>query len=198
MGLAKYLAQIWEKPKENIGVAWKTRLVKWRQEPAILKVDSPLRPDKAHRLGYRAKKGFVVARVRLARGGRKREWISSGRKSHNSRMMKIVEKNYRAVAEQRCQDAYTNLEVLDSYYVGDDGKNFWYEIIMVDPCAPEIKADKRISWICSKRGRVYRGLTSASRKSRGLRNKGKGAEKMRPSTSANKAKMIRRYGKRRG
>ncbi|MDI6737025.1 MAG: 50S ribosomal protein L15e [Nanoarchaeota archaeon] len=198
MGLAKYLAQIWEKPKENLGVAWKTRLVEWRKQPAILKVDSPLRPDKAHRLGYRAKKGFVVARVRLARGGRRREWISSGRKSHNSRMLKIVEKNYRGVAEERCQDEFSNLEVLDSYYAGDDGKNFWYEIIMVDPNAPEIKADKRISWICRKRGRVYRGLTSASRKSRGLRHKGKGAEKMRPSVSANKKKMIRRYGLRRG
>jgi large subunit ribosomal protein L15e len=198
MGLAKYLAEIWAKPKENMGLAWRTRLIQWRTEPAIVKVDSPLRPDRAHRLGYRAKKGFVVIRVRLERGGRKRERISSGRKSHNSRHMKIVEKNYRLVAEERVQKEFSNLEVLDSYYVGEDGKNFWFEVIMVDPNTPEIKADRRINWICNEKGRVFRGLTGAGKKSRGLRRKGKGAEKVRPSVSANKKKQVRRFSLRRG
>ena len=50
-----------------------------------------------------------------------------------------------------------------------------------------IKADKDINWICnpSQRGRVFRGLTPVGRKSRGLTKKGKGAEKIRPSLSAN-------------
>ncbi|MDD5651475.1 MAG: 50S ribosomal protein L15e, partial [Candidatus Nanoarchaeia archaeon] len=62
-----------------------------------------------------------------------------------------------------------------------------YEVILVDPERPEIKADSRISWICSgkNRGRVFRTLTSAGRRSRGLRHKGIGAEKIRPSLQAN-------------
>ena len=36
----------------------------------------------------------------------------------------------------------------------------------------------------AQRGRVYRGLTSSGKKSRGLRRKGKGAEKIRPSLRA--------------
>jgi large subunit ribosomal protein L15e len=52
---------------------------------------------------------------------------------------------------------------------------------MVDPAHPVIKADKDINWICGKahRRRVFRGLTSAGKKIRGLRHKGSGAEKVR-------------------
>ncbi|MEM2338349.1 MAG: 50S ribosomal protein L15e, partial [Candidatus Bathyarchaeia archaeon] len=46
--------------------------------------------------------------------------------------------------------------------------------------------DKDVNWICQKqhRGRVFRGLTSAGKKVRGLRKKGRGAEKARPSKKA--------------
>ena len=44
--------------------------------------------------------------------------------------------------------------------------------------------DKGLMNLANQRGRVYRGLTSAGRKSRGLRGKGKGFEKMRPSRRA--------------
>ncbi|MCK5341892.1 MAG: 50S ribosomal protein L15e, partial [Candidatus Heimdallarchaeota archaeon] len=53
---------------------------------------------------------------------------------------------------------------------------------------PVIKADPKINWICEKTNhrRVFRGLTSAGKKTRGLRNKGHGAEKIRPSLRANR------------
>ncbi|MBT92991.1 MAG: 50S ribosomal protein L15e, partial [Euryarchaeota archaeon] len=38
----------------------------------------------------------------------------------------------------------------------------------------------------SHTGRAYRGKTSAGKRGRGLMNKGKGAEKLRPSLKANK------------
>jgi large subunit ribosomal protein L15e len=57
---------------------------------------------------------------------------------------------------------------------------------MVDPHHPVILSDPKISWIneVQHTGRVHRGLTSAGKKSRGLRNKGIGAEKARPSVSS--------------
>jgi large subunit ribosomal protein L15e len=57
---------------------------------------------------------------------------------------------------------------------------------MVDPHHPAVKTDKDINWICQKqhKGRVFRGLTSAGKKVRGLRKKGRGAEKARPSRKA--------------
>ena len=57
---------------------------------------------------------------------------------------------------------------------------------MLDPYAPEIKADKHLNWICYRKqtNRVLRGKTSAGQKSRGLSKKGVGAEKLRPSRRA--------------
>ena len=47
------------------------------------------------------------------------------------------------------------------------------------PNHPSIKNDSNINWICESQHtrRVFRGLTSEGKKTRGLRNKGKGAEK---------------------
>jgi ribosomal protein L15E len=95
-------------------------------------------------------------------------------------------KSLRLIAEERAARKFPNLEVLNSYWVGEDGRHKWFEVILVDPNHPVIKADKDINWICEKqhKGRAFRGLTSAGKKVRGLRNKGRGAEKVRPSRKA--------------
>lgn len=79
--------------------------------------------------------------------------------------------NYKWIAEQRAGRKYKNLEILNSYKIGKDGIHYFYEVILVDPERPEIKNDKTINWICKpeNRGRAFRGLTSAAKKSRGLR-----------------------------
>ena len=110
-----------------------------------------------------------------------------GRKAKQKGINKLtMGKSLKWIAEERAAKRYTNLEVLNSYWVGEDGKNMWFEIIMIDKHHPAIIADKQLNWICKDKakGRVYRGLTSAGHKSRGLRWKGKGAEKMRPSGAA--------------
>lgn len=47
-------------------------MLKLRQLNVIHRASRPSRPDKARRLGYKAKQGFVIYRVRVRRGGRKR------------------------------------------------------------------------------------------------------------------------------
>jgi len=95
--------------------------------------------------------------------------------------------SYRWVAEQRAEKRYPNLEVLNSYYLGKDGKHYFFEIILVDPNRPEIKNDPTINWICSPKNktRAARGLTSAAKKSRGLRTKSR-TLKTRPSGRAHR------------
>lgn len=186
MGLYHELQELWKDPRKNIGSLYKERLISWRKEPNIIRIERPTRLDRAHTAGYKAKKGISVVRICVARGGRKREQRKSGRRSHTMRRQKIVGMSYQLIAEQRVQRKFTNLEVLNSYPVGKDGKQAWYEVILVDPMAPEIQADKNLKWICQKkhRHRVLRGKTSAGQKSRGLRRKGTGAEKLRPSRRA--------------
>ena len=92
--------------------------------------------------------------------------------------------NYQSVAKNRAAKKYPNCEVLNSYYVGQDGLNYWYEIILIDRANPSIVSDNKINWIIGHKGRAERGLTSAGKRGRGLLRKGMGAEKLRPSLRA--------------
>ncbi|PSG99641.1 MAG: 50S ribosomal protein L15e [Nanohaloarchaea archaeon SW_4_43_9] len=159
MSYYQYAREQYEQPKENLDDIWQERLVEWRQEEKIKNVDNPTRISKARTQGYKAKKGL--------------------QNRYSSK------KSKRVIAEQRTSKKYPNLEVLDSYWVAEDGDYKWYEVIMVDPEHPEIQNDNDINWICDKQSRAERGLTPAGKKSRGLQNRGKGAEKVRPSQSAN-------------
>ena len=116
--------------------------------------------------------------------------ITKGRRPKAQRQTMILRKNYQLIAEERASRKYTNCEILNSYEVGNDGKHYWFEIILIDRDHPNItKKDSKYKNIAKKQGRVHRGLTSAGRKVRGLRHKGKGAEKARPSRRANSRRM---------
>ena len=164
------------------------RLQVFRREPAITRVEKPSHLDKARRLGYKAKQGFVVVRVRVRRGGARKSRPRAGRKSKKLTIKGARGKSLQWIAEERVARKYPNLEVLNSYLVAQDGRYKWFEAIMLDPNHPVIKSDPSINWICEKphKGRVFRGLTSAGKKSRGLKRKGKGAEKVRPSIRSHK------------
>jgi len=182
MGYYKYVKQKWKKPKANFGtLAWRDWLVKLRAQPAILRIEKPTRPDRARALGYRAKQGIFVVRARITKGGRKRRKITGGRRPKRWARFIQIRKSDQVLAEERIARKFSNAEVLNSYWVGEDGRYKWYEIILVDRAHPAIKKDKKLAWIAETRGRVHRGKTSAGRKSRGLRKKGKGSVKFRPS-----------------
>jgi len=181
-GLYQHLRQAWKKPEKK---TLRERMVEWRKSLAVAKVEKPLRLDRARALGYKAKKGFVIVRVRVKRGGHKRPRPNKGRRSKRLHTRKNLKMNYKWIAEQRAGKKLRNMEVLNSYNVGKDGMNYFYEVILIDPKRPEIKSDKQVSWIGkpSNKSRVFRGLTSAGKKSRGLRNKSRNL-KVRPSIRA--------------
>ncbi len=183
-GLYQQIRKAWKKPDTT---RVRELMVEWRKDNAVKVIEKPTRLDRARSLGYKAKKGIVVARVRVLRGGRQRDRTNKGRKSKRHTIKKVVKMNYRWVSEQRANKKFPNLEVLNSYMVAKDGKYYFYEVILVDYSRPEIKNDKTLNWICksSNRNRVNRGLTSAGKKSRGLRNKSP-MNKNRPSVRAGK------------
>lgn len=164
-----YIRQAWKKPDKKI---LRLRMIEWRHSPVIEAVEKPLRIDRARSLGYKAKKGFVVVRVKIIRGGHKRSRPNKGRRSKRLHTRKNLIMNYKTIAEQRAARKYTNLEVLNSYLIGKDGVHYFFEVILVDPSRPEIQNDNTINWICNKknRKRPMRGLTSSGAKYRGLRN----------------------------
>ncbi len=164
------------------------RLIQWRREPSVTRIEGPTRLDRARSLGYKAKQGVVMARCRVRRGGLRKSRHRSGRDPKHAGVNRITAgKNTQRIAEERTSKRFPNLRVLNSYHALDDGRHYYYEVILVDPDHPAIQNDDDLSWICEDQhtDRAGRGLTSAGKKGRGLRNKGMGAEKIRPSQRAN-------------
>lgn len=195
MGYYKYVKELYKGVKKKIKKPENKELrdiiferkQAWRKSPAIERVEKPTRIDKARQHGYKSKQGFVIARVRVRRGGMRKSRPNSGRKPKRMGVEKITPaKSIQRIAEERAQRKFMNLEMLGSYWLWEDGQYKWYEIVMVDPSHPSIRNDKDINWICEPQHthRVFRGLTSAGKKGRGLRKKGMGAEKVRPSLRA--------------
>ncbi len=195
MGYYKYVKDIYKGIKKDIANSKNKDLIEliakrkeaWRKTPPIEKIECPTRIDKARQYGYKAKQGFSVVRVRVRRGGMRKSRPSRARKPAGMGILKITpSKSIQRIAEERAQRKYMNLEVLGSYWLFEDGQYKWYEVILVDNNHPAIKSDKDINWICEKqhRKRVFRGLTPAGKKGRGLNKKGVGSERIRPSLRA--------------
>jgi large subunit ribosomal protein L15e len=187
-----YIGDAWKRPgdDETRDLNWQRR-IEWRRGESFVRVERPLRLDRARNLGYKAKTGYIVVRARVRRGGLRKPTIRSGRRAKRKGIKKLtMAKNIQRIAEERTAKHYPNLEVLNSYWIGQDGKHKYYEVILVDPHHPVIQSDPKINWICEPQHtrRVNRGLTSAGKHGRGLTNKGKGAEKVRPSIKAHDRK----------
>merc|ERR1712086_172376 len=170
MGAYRYLQELWKKKQcEAMQFILRLRTWEYRQLPVIHRCTRPSRPDKARRLGYKAKQGFVVYRCAVRRGGRKvmkSKGIVYGKlKSQGINKIKAT-KNLRALAEERCGRKLPSLRVLSSYWVGQDGTYKYYEVIMVDTNHNAIRNDPKVNWICrnTHTHRELRGLTTAGRK----------------------------------
>ena len=203
MGFYKYVEEIWKKKQSDLmRFVLRMRTWEYRQLPAIHRCTRPSRPEKARKLGYKAKQGFFIYRIRIRRGGRKRpvaKGIVNGKpKSQGVNSLKAT-KGIKVVAEQRVGNKMPGMRVLNSYWVGQDATYKFFEVILVDPSHKAIRRDPKINWICRPvhKGREQRGLTSAGKNNRGLRKKGTRDNKNRPSRRANwkrrNAVVLRRY-----
>jgi len=148
----KYISDAWTRPKESyVQDVMRERAIIWRRQPSIVRVDKPTRLDRARALGYKAKKGFAVARVRISRGGRRKRRPTLGRSQKRMGVVKFTpSKSRKLMAEERVARKFPNMEVLNSYWVWQDGRHKWFEVILVDPHHPAIKSDKDVGWIAGK------------------------------------------------
>ena len=183
MGAYKYLEEIWRKKQSDVlRFLLRVRAWEYRQLPKICRVNKPTRTDKAHRLGYKAKEGYVIYRVAVRRGGRKRpahKGIVSGKPCNAGINQLKLNRNLQSVAEERIGRRAGNLRVLNSYWVNCDATYKYYEVILVDVQHPVIRNDPKINWMVNPvhKHRECRGVTSAGRKYRGLRKSGHRATK---------------------
>jgi len=90
-------------------------------------------------------------------------------------------KSLRLIGEERTARKFPNLQILNSYYVAEDGRSKWFEVIMIDKkvlskltsfTTQRAKREhENLMNLLKQKGRVFRGLTNAGKKARGLRFK---------------------------
>lgn len=138
----KYIASTYQQELKERSQDLKLRLIQWRKGPRIVRIDRPIRLNRARALGYKAKQGVIVLRVRVARGGMRMKRPVSGRRPKHLGTVKIKGNlPEKKVALQRAKTRYPNLLPLGCYLLAKDGRFSWYEVIMVDPHHPSIKSD---------------------------------------------------------
>lgn len=140
-----YMTATWANMWKSNNEVLKSKAVVWRTEEVIHKINRPSRLDRARRLGYKAKQGIIVVRIRVGRGGMRKQRPVSGRRPKHLGVVHIKQgTNMRKVAESRVSEKFPNLEVLGSYYLHKDGRYLWYEVILVNPHHPAIFNDKEM------------------------------------------------------
>ena len=174
MGAYKYLEELYKKKQSDVlRFLLRVRCWEYRQLNVVHRASGPARPDKAHRLGYKAKQGYVIYRVRVRRGDRKKhahKGATYGKPVRQGVNKLKPQRSLRALAEERVGRKVSNLRVLNSYWLNQDGVYKYFEVICVDPQHKAIRRDPRINWIVNPvhKHRECRGLTGAGKKSRGI------------------------------
>merc|ERR1739838_1167172 len=171
------------------------RCWQYRQLTKVHRVPRSTRPDKARRLGYKNKQGYVIYRIAMRRGGRKRP-VPKGapmckpKTSSGVKQQKPV-RNLQSIAEERVGRRVLGLRILSSYWVGQDSTYKYFEVIMIDIHHKAITRDPKINWMCGnvQKHRELRGLTTAGKSSRGL---GKGRKFNQTKGGSRRASWLRK------
>ncbi|VVC03166.1 50S ribosomal protein L15e [Candidatus Bilamarchaeum dharawalense] len=167
MGAYKYIAKTLQKQYKDRDSTYRNKVVSWRSGPAMVRAEVPSNLIRARRLGYKAKQGYAIVRVRVDKGRRTRRRTSGGRKQKNYYLFVQPQQSHQAIAEQRVNRVYKNLEVLNSYWVGEDGNYKFFEVILADPTKATVNVSSAI-----RQGKAFRGLTSAGNSRTPSRKKG--------------------------
>jgi large subunit ribosomal protein L15e len=169
MGAWKYIRanfqKEWKGQKDrdyNYAGMMKQRTLEYRNEDkAVVKLDGPTNIPAARSIGYKAKQGVFVARVRVRKGtGTHHRPKNKRRPKRQGQATLSRRKSVQAIAEERASKRFENAEVLGSYKIAEDGMKHYYEVVLADRDAPGVLADKNLKWINhGQKGRAERGKT---------------------------------------
>ena len=137
--------KIWLKLWKENSPELRDRVITWRKQDAVTRIEKPSRILRARRLGYKAKQGIILVRMRVGTGGMRRKRPTGGRRPKHLGVTRIkAAVNMKQVAERRVLERYPNMALLGSYFIYKDGMHYWYEVILADRSHPRITKDKEL------------------------------------------------------
>ena len=127
------ISKTWRSMVKQASPALKSRAIQWRRGATVQRLDRPTRLDRARSLGYKAKQGFVVVRIKVTRGGMRQKRPVSGRRPKHMGVLKIKGHfSSQDTANRRVLQKYPNMKLVGSYPVYQDGRYIWFEVILAD------------------------------------------------------------------
>ncbi|MEM0383761.1 MAG: hypothetical protein QXS57_03990 [Candidatus Caldarchaeum sp.] len=139
----RMINKAWRERPATLVSSIRSRMVSWRKEKSVVRVDKPLRIDRARSLGYHAKPGYVVLRVRVRRGGFSKPRPRAGRRPKAIGVVRHkVNLSLEEEAVRRGLKKYPNLKPLGAYLLAADSLYKWFEVVAVDPHHPAVKLNK--------------------------------------------------------
>ena len=137
--------KVWLKLWKENSPELRDRVVSWRKQDAVTRIEKPSRILRARRLGYKAKQGIIVIRMRVGTGGMRRKRPTGGRRPKHLGVTRIkAAVNMKQVADRRVLERYPNMALLGSYFIYKDGMHYWFEVILAAPSHPRIIKDKEL------------------------------------------------------
>ncbi|HXV51449.1 MAG TPA: 50S ribosomal protein L15e [Nitrosopumilaceae archaeon] len=137
--------QLWLQMVKDNTQQLRDRATLWRKQNAIIRIDKPTRIQRARRVGYKAKQGIVVVRMRVGTGGMRKQRPVAGRRPKHLGVVRIkADVSMKQVAERRVLERYPNMKLLGSYFLYKDGMHYWFEVILADPSHARIAKDKEL------------------------------------------------------
>ena len=128
-----YMQEWWQSRTPEFKDWIRRSAISWRREPVVKRVPRPTNLVTARRLGYKAKPGIAIVRVRIRRGGARKQRPVSGRRQKAMGVSKFTRSiSLQKMAERRVARRYPNMMVRNSYHLFSDGTSHWYEVILID------------------------------------------------------------------
>jgi len=185
VGAYKYIRQAfqneWKGTKDenyDYSLIMRQRGIEYRNSgEAVIKLERPTNIVSAKGVGYRAKQGIFVVRVRVRKGTGTHHRPKNKRRPKRQGQAKLSRRiSTQGMAEQKASKKFENAEVLGSYKIAEDGKWHYFEVVLADRTAATVVSDKSLSFLAhGQKGRAERGKTFSGRvnKLTNLKNKRK-------------------------
>ena len=83
-------------------------------------------------VGYMAKQGYIIVRVRVGKGDFRRPRPNHARRPSKSGIYYKLAVSKEDIARERALNVFKNMTVVGSYFLIEDGKNKWFEVVLAD------------------------------------------------------------------
>ena len=130
MGAFKYIQKSFEKSLKERTRGYRDRISSWMDENTVARAERPTNPLRARSLGYKAKKGYAIARVRIAKGKRSRRRPDVGRKPGRNVKRVNPGKELKFYAIEKASRRFSNMTPINAYLAGENGQYKFFEIIL--------------------------------------------------------------------